>query len=619
MAAITTAQAGDWHATATWTGGVVPGYPDTVILNHAVTITANAEVGNGAVETAIGFEDPSLASLHVGQSGSLTLDGVDVTLSIDGDVYGDANVTMQAGTHIVFPHATGTARWEQARGTSGDSLLTVNGTEANPCSITCSGGGRWRWFIFSADGYFSGCGRIVATWCTFSHYGDPTTPVGILVNMAGFDAAKPCSFTDCVFDQGFQVGYPSLDDTYTTTTGTIQFTRCHFKNRVVDVGLGDYTQLVAWMRPGMTHDIVDCRFEERHVITHPAGMAITGNVFENGIWWTTVPADDYTAGSHAVFEDNYIVMHADNDVCMNIRHGDTITRCIYASHDPAIASPVFCTQQGDQGVTAIDESIAWSNYSGAGPAGGVFLAVNLAAGGTTASNVTTADRCLMLPNENGLGAVQSMSAAIFQLGVAASLTSVAATRCTAVVSDRAAIRVGEGEATPADSIAEVHSCLFVGDSGATGHKLEDFSPGAATDAVINTDMHHNGGYQLAQGAAQAAVPASGKGYSVFPETAVTVAGLSDVDDQDPNFTDPRTPLDYDVSVGGPGTLPSLFDQIGPFGDYSVAELHAYLMAGYAPQNAAFDGAGYLGVDIGAVDVVVVPSGSVPGNNGVMLI
>src|SRR5437879_3120032 len=45
MAAITTAAAGNWSATGTWTGGVIPGNGDTITLNHAVTCDTSRTVG----------------------------------------------------------------------------------------------------------------------------------------------------------------------------------------------------------------------------------------------------------------------------------------------------------------------------------------------------------------------------------------------------------------------------------------------------------------------------------------------------------------------------------------------------------------------------------------------
>jgi hypothetical protein len=42
----TTAQAGNWSDTATWTGGVVPDANDTVTISHDVTVDENTTIGN---------------------------------------------------------------------------------------------------------------------------------------------------------------------------------------------------------------------------------------------------------------------------------------------------------------------------------------------------------------------------------------------------------------------------------------------------------------------------------------------------------------------------------------------------------------------------------------------
>lgn len=53
MATITSAAAGNWSNTATWTGGVVPGVGDVAKLQHHVTLDADEQVG-GIDPTGVG-------------------------------------------------------------------------------------------------------------------------------------------------------------------------------------------------------------------------------------------------------------------------------------------------------------------------------------------------------------------------------------------------------------------------------------------------------------------------------------------------------------------------------------------------------------------------------------
>jgi hypothetical protein len=68
MAAITTAQAGFYDVTTTWTGGVVPVQGDTITLNHAVTIRDTRLVGTdpGSVTTPATFAASTVVTIAAG-------------------------------------------------------------------------------------------------------------------------------------------------------------------------------------------------------------------------------------------------------------------------------------------------------------------------------------------------------------------------------------------------------------------------------------------------------------------------------------------------------------------------------------------------------------------------
>lgn len=75
MAAITTAAAGNWSATGTWNGGVVPGNGDTVTLNHAVTVDVDTIIGHSPGEA------DTVKAIRMTLAGPLTLAaGVKLTL-----------------------------------------------------------------------------------------------------------------------------------------------------------------------------------------------------------------------------------------------------------------------------------------------------------------------------------------------------------------------------------------------------------------------------------------------------------------------------------------------------------------------------------------------------------
>src|SRR5712692_2484198 len=90
-ATITSAQTGNWSATTTWVGGVVPVAGDNAVIaaGHTVTLTANSNI-TGLTVNATGVMATSTFTLGV--SGNLVVNG---TLSGTG-----ATTLSGAGTNI---------------------------------------------------------------------------------------------------------------------------------------------------------------------------------------------------------------------------------------------------------------------------------------------------------------------------------------------------------------------------------------------------------------------------------------------------------------------------------------------------------------------------------------
>lgn len=73
MATITTAQAGNWSDTTTWTGGVLPGSSDTAALNHVVTLDQDINVTTLSQSGAGGLRVDGAEDYTVSCSNTLTM------------------------------------------------------------------------------------------------------------------------------------------------------------------------------------------------------------------------------------------------------------------------------------------------------------------------------------------------------------------------------------------------------------------------------------------------------------------------------------------------------------------------------------------------------------------
>lgn len=118
---------------------------------------------------------------------------------------------------------------------------------------------------------------------------------------------------------------------------------------------------------------------------------------------------------------------------------------------------------------------------------------------------------------------------------------------------------------------------------------------------------------------------AGIDFRTLPVTAQTDTGIAITFHpltQNPNFVDStRNSVSYDIFLGGNGDDYDLLARMAANQTLITSSFLPYMRAGFTPQNLALAGAGYLGVDIGAVAITVPPTtthGLVGGAGGGLL-
>lgn len=150
--AIVSAQAGSWNNPTTWVGGVVPIIGNTVTVTHAIAVTANAEVGNGAAVKAI------VAS----GLGNITINaGIKLTVNGSSD-HSSTRYTLNSGSILEYsPPAATTYHLNLNTAHNQTSRIVVNDTLGTPAIIRKKPGSLGTFRV--NDGGFIRGGQIDAT------------------------------------------------------------------------------------------------------------------------------------------------------------------------------------------------------------------------------------------------------------------------------------------------------------------------------------------------------------------------------------------------------------------------------------------------------------------------
>jgi hypothetical protein len=157
MAAITTAAAGNWSATGTWTGGVVPGNGDTVTLNHNVVVDATVTIGESGVAGITAILVKTGKSLTINATlycrGNLTQERGSTVSVMGSTLFLDSATAGVSYRWIAVAAGTGVPKFEikSVSGVRG----TVNGSAGrggDNGNMASNGDGNSYWLTIDFDG-----------------------------------------------------------------------------------------------------------------------------------------------------------------------------------------------------------------------------------------------------------------------------------------------------------------------------------------------------------------------------------------------------------------------------------------------------------------------------------
>lgn len=539
MAARTTASAGDWNTSGTWTGGVKPGNGDTATLNHAVTVSGNEICGTSP---GAGAGTPAIrcnASLTIQNGGTMTCRG-DVELN-NVPLNLDAGSTWEFDAHLAGTPATALYVIRMVNANDPLAIITITGTSGNHAIMRSNaGGGNGRITNNGNDR----SGLVQATYCDFTRIGDGSNAAMDPIDFSSdtFSLAN-CTLTACGAIGGgvFSVGFGS----------SANFVLSHVR---FTSSPGDCVGMPFGTPSGSpTRNITFCDFDGLVQMNRWNGFTVDDNIFRDLFDAASGPATSFkrniiamvnTQGPMpciaATVQDNYVVFTnaTVNPHYLDVSDAFGVTR---------VTGNVFDTPNGTDGS---GDSIAFNAFS--------------------ALTTVTVDHNLVLHiSDTDAGTMISC------LGNA----NVVVDADHNTYHGGQGLYVGETYNGHTDMLNHARSNLSYSQASNLAYIAKGDSGSTVQDVIHSANAHHNGVWH----------PINTTGYGAFLTFSSGTPGANDVSG-DPQFVDiNRNMKTWDTSIGGPGTVAHALDQIGT-GAQTPLALLTWVKAGFAPQNAAFHAA-----------------------------